>query len=65
MLYCQGMLDLKRLYWNCRTFTHGKRRGAYPYHLLELGLPTDDWWDLLQMDPEELEQKLSTQEVMV
>ena len=61
----QGMLDLKRLYWHCRTFTHGKRRGAYPYQLLGLGLPTDDWWELLQMDPEELEQKLSTQEVMV
>jgi hypothetical protein len=61
----QGMLDLKRLFWNCRTFTHGKRRGAYPYQLLGLGLPTDDWWELLQMDPEELEQKLSIQEVMV
>ena len=61
----QGMLDLKRLFWNCRTFTHGKRRGAYPYQLLGLRLPTDDWWELLQMDPEELAQKLSTQEVMV
>ena len=61
----QGMLDLKRLFWNCRTFTHGKRRGAYPYQLLGLRLPTDDWWELLQMDPEELEQKLSIQEVMV
>jgi hypothetical protein len=61
----QGMLDLKRLYWNCRTFTHGKRRGAYPYQLLGLRLPTDDWWELLQMDPEKLEQKLSIQEVMV
>ncbi len=56
----QGMLDLKRLCWNCRTFTHGKRRGAYPYQLLGLRLPTDDWWELLQMDPEELAQKLST-----
>jgi hypothetical protein len=60
----QGMLDLKRLYWNCRTFTHGKRRGTSPYQLLGIGLPTDDWWELLQMDPEELEQKLSTQELM-
>ena len=24
----QEMLDLKRLFWNCRRFTHGKRRGA-------------------------------------
>ncbi len=61
----QGMLDLKRLFWNCRTFTHGKRRRAYPYQLLGLRLPTDDWWELLQMDPEELAQKLSTQEVIV
>ena len=61
----QSMLNLKRLFWNCRTFTHGKRRGAYPYQLPGLGLPTDDWWELLQMDPEELEQKLSIQEVMV
>ncbi len=61
----QGMLDLKRLFWNCRTFTHGKRCGACPYQLLGLNLPTDDWWELLQMDPEELEQKLSTQEVRV
>jgi hypothetical protein len=24
-------------------------------------LPTSDWWQLLQMDPKELEQKLLTQ----
>jgi hypothetical protein len=59
----QGMLDLKRLYWNCRTFRHGKRRGACPYELLGLKLPTSDWWTLLQMDPKELEKKLSTQKV--
>ena len=61
----QGRLDLKRVFWNCRPFTHGKRRGACPYPLLGLRLPTDDWWALLQMDPEVLAQKLSTQEVMV
>ncbi len=61
----QGMLDRKRLFRNCCTLTRGKRRGAYPYQLLGLRLPTDDWWELLQMDPEELAQKLSTQEVMV
>jgi len=60
----QGMLDLKRVFWHCRPFTHGKRRGACPYQLLGLRLPTDDWWALLQMDPEVLAQKLSTQEVM-
>jgi len=42
----QGMLDLKRLFWNCRAFTHGIRRGASPYQLLGLTLPTDDWWEL-------------------
>ena len=61
----QGMLDLKRLFWNCRAFTHGRRRGASPYQLLGLNLPTDDWWELLQMDPEALHQKLSTQAVIV
>jgi hypothetical protein len=61
----QEMLDLKRLYWNCRAFRHGKRTGACPYALLGLQLPTYDWWQLLQMEPQELEQKLSTQEVMV
>ena len=29
----------------------------------DLNLPTDDWWELLQMDPDVLRQKLSTQEV--
>jgi hypothetical protein len=57
----QGMLDLKRLYGNCRVFREGKRQGSRPYDLLGLPLPTSDWWQLLQMDPEELEQKLSTQ----
>lgn len=57
----QAMLDLKRLFWNCRRFSHGKRRRACPYELLGLKLPTYNWWKLLQMDPEELRQQLSTQ----
>ena len=57
----QEMLDLKRLYWNCRVFREGKRKGRSPYELLGLKLPTSDWWQLLQMDPQELEQKLLTQ----
>ena len=61
----QEMLDLKRLFWNCRRFTHGKRRGACPYQLLGLNLPTYNWWKLLQMDPEELRQQLSIQKVTV
>jgi len=57
----QGLLDLKRLYWNCRVFREGKRKGQRPYALLGLHLPRSDWWQLLQMAPEELEQKLLTQ----
>lgn len=59
----QGMLDLKRVYWNCRSFQEGKRKGHCPYALLGLTLPTYDWWPLLQSNPEELEQQLSTQNV--
>jgi len=61
----QGMLDLTRLFWNGRAFTHGMRRGASPYQLLGLNLPTDDWWKLFQREPEALRQKLSTQAVTV
>ena len=57
----QGMLDLKRLYWNCRVFREGKRKRRSPYELLGLKLPTSDWWQLLQMDPQEVEQILLTQ----
>jgi hypothetical protein len=57
----QEMLDLKRLYWNCRVFREGKRKRRSPYELLGLKLPTSDWWQLLQMDPQELEQVLLTQ----
>ena len=57
----QGLLDLKRLYWNCRVFREGKRKGKSPYTLLGLNLPSSNWWQLLQMTPEEVEQKLLTQ----
>ena len=57
----QGLLDLKRLYWNGRVFREGKRKGQSPYDLRGLHLPKSNWWQLLQMDPEELEQKLLTQ----
>lgn len=39
----QRMLDLKRLYWNCRVFHEGKRKGRSPYELLGLQLPASDW----------------------
>ena len=59
----QGLLDLKRLYWNCQVFRQGKRKGQCPYRLLGLRLPTYDPWALLQMDPDELTQEVSTAEV--
>jgi len=45
----QGLLDLKRLYWNCREFREGKRRRHSPYQLLGLKLPSYRFWDLLAM----------------
>ena len=56
----QPLLDWKRLYWNCRDFAEGKRRGHCPYEHLGLRLSTYDAWALLQMDPAELAQQLST-----
>ncbi len=44
----QGMLDLKRLYWNTREFGGGKRRGRCPYEHLGLDLPSYRFWSLLQ-----------------
>jgi hypothetical protein len=45
----QGLLDLKRLYWNCREFREGKRRRHSPYELLGLKLPSYRFWDVLWM----------------
>jgi hypothetical protein len=56
----QPMLDLKRLYWNCRAFRSGPRKDSSPYNALGLKLSTYDFWDLLQADPQELTQQLST-----
>jgi hypothetical protein len=57
----QGMLDLKRLYWNCREFRGGKRKGKCPYEHLGLKLPSYEFWDLLQEElPEALEQAKAT-----
>ena len=56
----QGLLDLKRLYWNCHTFLTGRRRGKSPYERLGLKLPEGaDWWELTKMTPEQLRNKLS------
>jgi hypothetical protein len=51
----QGLLDLKRLYWNSRPFREGKRQGRRPYELLGLNLPSYDFWDLLKMPVPELQ----------
>jgi hypothetical protein len=56
----QPMLDLKRLYWNCHRFGGGPRKDACPYQSLGLELPTFDFWTLIQTDPKELTQRLST-----
>ena len=61
----QPMLDLKRLYWNCRPFRSGKRRTRSPYELLGLTLPIADWWQLLRMPPADLTQQLSSSEVAI
>ena len=57
----QPMLDLKRLYWNCRPFRSGPRKELSPYQALGLELPSCDFWELLQTDPAQLAQQLSTQ----
>jgi hypothetical protein len=57
----QGLLDLKRLYWNCHTFRSGHRRKTTPYE--RLGVPWPEglrWWDVLKLTPEQLRNKLST-----
>jgi hypothetical protein len=46
----QPMLDLKRLYWNCRAFRSGPRKDVCPYQALGLKLSTYDFWTLLQSD---------------
>jgi len=56
----QGLLDLKRLYWNCHTFRSGRRRGRTPYELLGVPWPEElRWWDVLKWSPEQLRDKLS------
>jgi hypothetical protein len=57
----QGLLDLKRLYWNCHTFSSGRRRKTTPYQ--RLGVPWPEglrWWDVLKLTPEQLRDRLST-----
>jgi hypothetical protein len=56
----QGLLDLKRLYWNSHTFRTGRRRGKTPYEILQVPWPEGlRWWDVLKWSPEQLRDKLS------
>ena len=58
----QGLLDLKRLYWNLRKFRTGGRKKTSPYERLGVPLPENlSWWQLLQLTPEQLRQLLSAQ----
>lgn len=59
----QELLDLKRLFWNCRSFLEGKRKKRCPYQLLGLELPSYDPWVLLQLDPDQLTQTLSSYDI--
>lgn len=57
----QGMLNLKRLYWNCHTFRTGRRRRHTPYQLLGVPWPPGmRWWEVLKLTPEQLRDRLST-----
>jgi hypothetical protein len=55
----QGLLDLKRLYWNLRRFRTGRRKDRTPYGLLGLKLPGLSFWEFLKLTPAELREKLS------
>jgi hypothetical protein len=56
----QGLLDLKRLYWNSHAFRTGRRRGKSPCEHLGVKLPEGvRWWELLKWSPEQLRKKLS------
>jgi hypothetical protein len=60
--WTQGLLDLKRLSWNCRPLRTGRRKKQTPYGLLGLKLPTTDWWQVLKIPPQQLRQQLSAQQ---
>jgi hypothetical protein len=59
----QGLLDLKRLYWNLRRFRTGRRKDQTPYGLLGVALPDMSFWEFLKLTPEELRERLSAQKV--
>jgi hypothetical protein len=59
----QGLLDLKRLYWNLRRFRTGRRKGQTPYGLLGLKLPEMSFGAFLELTPDGLREQLSAQDV--
>jgi hypothetical protein len=59
----QGLLDLKRLYWNLRRFRTGRRKGKAPYDLMGLKLPELSFGEFLKLTPDELREQLSDQDV--
>jgi hypothetical protein len=59
----QGLMDLKRLYWNRRLFRTGHRKGKTPYSLLGLKLPEMSFGEFLKLTPDELREQLSDQDV--
>jgi hypothetical protein len=58
----QGLLDLKRLYWNLRRFRLGHRKDQTPYGLLGLNLPDLSFWEFLKLTPEEPRKQLSAKD---
>jgi hypothetical protein len=57
----QGLLDLKRLYWNCHRFRTGRRRSQSPYQRLGVAWPEGvGWWEVLKWPPERLRNEVST-----
>jgi hypothetical protein len=46
-----GLLDLKRLSWNCRRLQTGKRRDRCPDELLGVPLSNTDFWTLRRSIP--------------
>ena len=59
----QGLLDLKRLYWNLRRFRTGRRKDQTPYGLLGLKIPEMSFGEFLKLTPAEVRKQLSGQEV--
>lgn len=57
----QGLLDLKRLYWNSQPFRTGRRKGQSPYQCLGVAWPEGvRWWEVLTWSPQRLREELST-----